>query len=254
MSYRTIKCARSVSDQVFEIQLNAPPANILSAAMMTEISAALESAAADRNLKVIVISGAGEHFCYGASVEEHAPGTVADMLGVFHSLVEKILDHPLPTLAKVHGFCLGGGFELALACSLLIADQEAKFAVPEIQLGVFPPVAAALLPTTLASHLILSGVRLSAHQLQQAGLLTEIAENGALESTVEHYVENRLLPRSASSLRFAHRALRMVELTRFRSVIGDLESLYLRELMASHDAVEGIQSFLQKRPPEWKNC
>ena len=63
-----------------------------------------------------------------------------------------------------------------------------------------------------------------------------------------------MLPRSASSLRFAHRALRMVELTRFRSVIGDLESLYLHELMASHDAVEGIQSFLQKRPAEWKNC
>ena len=253
MSYRTISVNDSCSGQLREIRLDTPPANILTAAMMAEISNALENAAAAAQLKLLLINGAGQHFCYGASVQEHSADNVGAMLPAFHRLIEQIMDHPLPTLAKVRGQCLGGGFELALACSLLFADPAAKFAVPEIQLGVFPPVAAALLPPTAAAKMILSGSPVSALELQQAGLLTAIADPGELDPEVARYIEEQILPRSASSLRIAHRALRLTQLKHFRSVIGELEDLYLNDLMATHDAVEGISSFLERRQPQWSN-
>ena len=253
MSYQTISVSSSCSGQLREIRLDTPPANILTAAMMAEISSELESSAAEAELKLLVISGGGQHFSYGASVEEHSPDNVGAMLPAFHRLIEQIIDHPLPTLAKVRGQCLGGGFELALACSFLFADSASKFAVPEIHLGVFPPVAAALLPPTAAAQMILSGAPAAPGELQQAGLLTAIAEPGELDADVARYIEAQILPRSASSLRIAHRALRLVQLKRFRSVIGELEDLYLKDLMATHDAVEGISSFLERRQPQWSN-
>jgi cyclohexa-1,5-dienecarbonyl-CoA hydratase len=253
MSYQAISVSNGCSGQLREIRLDTPPANILTAAMMAEISRELENAAAEANLKLLVISGGGQHFCYGASVQEHSPDTVGAMLPAFHRLIEQIMDHPLPTLAKVRGQCLGGGFELALACSFLFAETGSKFAVPEIQLGVFPPVAAALLPPTAAAQMILSGAPVSPVELQRAGLLTAIADPGELDADVTQYIESQILPRSASSLRIAHRALRLVQLKRFRSVIGELEALYLEDLMATHDAVEGIASFLERRQPQWSN-
>ena len=253
MSNQTLSVNTICAGQVRAIVLNTPPANILTAAMMAEISAELDKAVSETTLKLLIISGGGPNFSYGASVEEHSPDRVGTMLPGFHRLVEQILDHPLPTLAKVQGQCLGGGFELALSCSFLFAQSTAKFAVPEIQLGVFPPVAAALLPPIAGAQMILGAAALSAAQLQQAGLLTAIAEPGELDADVAKYIEEQILPRSASSLRIAHRALRLAQLKRFRSVIGELEDLYLTDLMATHDAVEGISSFLERRQPRWSN-
>lgn len=253
MSYQTITITESASGQVREIQLDEPPANILTAEMMAEISSELELAADMSELKLLIFSGAGKHFSYGASVEEHSPVAVDAMLPRFHRLIEQIMAHPLPTLAKVRGQCLGGGFELALACSFLFADAEARFAVPEIQLGVFPPVAAALLPPAAASPMILGGAPVSGQCLHQSGLVTAIADVEELDAEVAQYIETHILPRSASSLRIAHRALRMPQLESFRKVIGSLESLYLEELMATNDAVEGISSFLERRQPHWSN-
>ncbi len=255
--YKTILIDESYQGQVATITLNAPPANILSAAMMQEISAFFIADKNNQQRKLIVIKGCGESFCFGASVPEHTASQVRDMLPVFHQMIAHIISHPVATLAAVSGFCLGGGFELALACSFIFADEKAMFAVPEIQLGVFPPVAAALLPLlgggTLANEMILTGQKFNASSLNSLGIVTQVSAQGELQENIKIYIEKRLLANSASSLRFAHQAARLVLVSQYNQVIPVLEKLYLDELMNTHDANEGINSFIEKRKPQWRN-
>lgn len=242
--------------QVTCIKLNTPPANILTAAMMKELAFQLDQEISHPHKKLIVLSGAGKHFSFGASVEEHTKDKVAHMLPVFHSLIGKIIHSNVPTLAQVSGQCLGGGFELALSCSFIFADGTAKMGVPEIQLGVFPPVAAALLPIlsnfSLTSQMILTGEKRNAEELYQTGVVTHHVKED-LEGAVMRFVEEQILPKSASSLRMAHRAARMILAKQYQDSIQELETLYLKDLMATHDAKEGIESFLEKRKPKWKD-
>lgn len=253
MDFAKLALTERCDGQVLEVALNAPKANILDAAMMAELRALLASERGMAGRKALVLRGAGAHFCFGASVPEHQRDQVGAMLPQFHALIDDLLSHPVPTLAQVSGFCLGGGFELALACSLLFADDSARFAVPEIQLGVFPPVAAVLLPALgaamLGQRLVLSGETVDADALAGCGLLAGRGDSAV--TAVSAWIEQHLLPRSASSLRLAHRAARAAVLAQFRTHIGGAERLYLDELMATHDANEGIAAFIAKRPPVW---
>lgn len=256
MNFAKLALTERHAGQVLEVRLDAPKANILDAAMMAELRALLAAERAPSRRKAIVLAGSGAHFCFGASVPEHEASQVGAMLPQFHALIDDLLSHPLPSIAQVSGFCLGGGFELALACTLLFADDSARFGVPEIQLGVFPPVAAVLLPalgaTMLGNRLVLSGEAVDAASLAACGLLAGAGENA--ETAVSAWIEQHLLPRSASSLRLAHRAVRAALLARYRAGIGAAERLYLDELMATHDANEGIAAFGQKRPPAWTDA
>ncbi len=258
MTYQTIKVRELFDGQVCEITLDAPPANILTARMMAEIEDRLGKERNKAGRKLIVFQGSGKNFCFGASVEEHQCDQVGDMLPAFHRLIGKILDHPVPTLAKVSGQCLGGGFEIALACTFVIADEDANFAVPEIKLGVFPPVAVLLLPWAVgggrANRLILTGDGMDTKALHQAGFIDTLAPVGKLNTVLEDFIENQICPKSASSLSIAHRAARLTLIRHYNEHIGDLERLYLDELMASYDANEGIAAFLEKRKPEWKHA
>ncbi len=257
MAFETISINEIFDGQVAELILNAPPANILSAAMMQEIRTFLAEDKCNKSRKLIVIKGISDSFCFGASVEEHTADQVNDMLPGFHLMCGDIISHPVATLAQVSGFCLGGGFELAIACSLVFADETAKFAVPEIQLGVFPPVAASLLPvlggSSLANDMLLTGKKVSAELLAARGVVTNVSSQADLQGHVDHYIENNILPRSASSLRFAHQAARLTVVNHYQATIPVLEKLYLEGLMATHDANEGINSFVEKRKPQWND-
>lgn len=258
MSFSTLALTERCDGQVLEVALNAPPANILSARMIGELRTLLASERAPSRRKAIVLAGAGAHFCYGASVPEHRAAEVGAMLPQFHGLIDDLLSHPVTSIARVSGRCLGGGFELALGCSLLFADESARFAVPEIQLGVFPPVAAVLLPqmgaAALAPRLVLSGETVDAALLERFGLLAACAPGAAVDAAVDAWIEKHLLPRSAASLRCAHRALRASLLAHYRARIGGAERLYLDELMATHDANEGIAAFMDKRAAVWTDA
>ncbi|MBK7205599.1 MAG: enoyl-CoA hydratase/isomerase family protein [Thermomonas sp.] len=195
--------------QVLEVALHAPKANILDAAMMAELRAVLAAERAPSKRKAIVLGGSGAHFCYGASVPEHQASQVGAMLPQFHALIDDLLSHPLPVLARVSGFCLGGGFELALACSLMFADDTARFAVPEIQLGVFPPVAAVLLPQlgagALGTRMVLSGETVDAAELDRRGLLAGRGDSGRGR---RHRRLDRATPAAAQRLQPSPRAPR----------------------------------------------
>ncbi len=257
MSYNLITVNKNHGGEVSEIVLGPPPANIISSEMMEEISKQLEEDVKDPHKKLIIFTGSGKHFSFGASVEEHKAERVGDMLPKFHAFIGEVIGCPIPTLAAVNGLCLGGGFELVLACDLVFADDAAQFAVPEIQLGVLPPVASVLLPfkcgTNLASEVILTGERFSAKALYGQGLVNKVMASGSLTDSVSAFFEKQIHPKSASSLRITKAASSMVVAEQYKSFIGRLESLYLKDLMSTADAVEGIEAFLAKRPAEWKD-
>jgi len=243
--------------QVVEIALGPPPANIVTMDLTAELSSEFKrlSASGNEHVKLIVITGQGAHFSYGASVEEHRPGAVADMLPGFHSLIGQVLDCDIPTLAKVSGLCLGGGFELALACAFIVSADAAKFGTPEIKLGVFPPAATALLPGRVgdarACEIVVTGESYAAEQMHAMGVVNRVASGDKLNDEVTAFIERHFLPRSASSLRIACRAARTPLRRYYHEHIDELEQLYLDTLMSTRDAVEGIEAFLEKRSPEW---
>ncbi|MFQ5511103.1 MAG: enoyl-CoA hydratase/isomerase family protein [Candidatus Krumholzibacteriia bacterium] len=255
MAHEVIKVNELHDGQVVEIILGPAPANIVTARVIRELSLEFDRLTGGPvgNRKLIVLTGAGEHFSYGASVEEHKADSVGEMLPQFHRLIGGILDSDIPTVAKVSGLCLGGGFELALACAMIFSAGEAKFGVPEIQLGVFPPVASVLLPyktgESAAAKMILTGAKIPAPELHRLGVVQVF--DGSLDDALERFIEKQVLPKSASSLRFACRAARSGIRRHYHSCIEEVERLYLDDLMATTDANEGIDAFLAKRPPKW---
>ncbi len=257
MDYQSISISESYDGQVAEITLQPAPANIISSAMMGEIFHFLAAQQDLPQRKLVVIAGEGKHFSFGASVEEHTPEQVGGMLPKFHRFIGAVLASRVPTLAKVTGCCLGGGFELALACTFIFADQKAKFAVPEIKLGVFPPPASVLLPwrggDAFASEMILGGEMLSASRLKDRGVVNSVSDEGALDADLAAFIEQTILPKSAAALRYACAAARMSTAAHYEQFIGRLETLYLDGVMGTKDAVEGIAAFLEKRDITWKN-
>lgn len=243
--------------QVVELLLASPPANIVSERVIDALAAALDRVATEPGVKLVVLGAKGDHFSYGASVEEHLKPAVDQMLPKFHRLIDRLLSLPTPTLARVSGRCFGGGFELAMACSMVMVDETVSAGVPEVKLGVFPPVAAALLGALTAgghaAELILTGRTCDAQELDRLGLVTRVVPRGRLAETVLEFAEKYVVPQSASALRFANKAARLGLVLRYRALIGDLEGQYLGELMDTKDANEGLTAFLEKRSPRWSN-
>ena len=242
-------------DTVARIVLAAPKANILDRAMMGELAALAGELGERRDLRAVVLAAEGPHFSFGASVEEHLPGAIDEVLAALRHLLGCFLELPAPTIAALRGQCLGGGLELVLACDLVLAEESARLGCPEIKLAVFPPAASALLPVKIgagrAAELLLTGESWSAETARQAGLVTRTCPAGGLDEALAAWLAAEFLPRSPSALRHAALAARR-SLRRAVDVdLPELERQYVEELMAEPDAEEGIRAFLEKRPPQW---
>ena len=242
-------------DQVVRLTLNAPKAN---ADMMTDLQKALGDLRQQPGVKLLQFIGAGDHFCFGASVAEHTRENAPQMLKQFHELFYTLADLAIPTAAFISGQCLGGGMELALMCNFMFAERSAMFGQPEIKLGVFAPPASVILPLKVgqskADELLLSGGIISAEEAEKMGLLTQVYDDReSMLAGVDTWTERQILRKSASSLRYAVRAARLEFNRVIKEKLREQERLYLDELMATHDANEGIASFLEKRKPEWQD-
>ncbi len=238
---------------VHTITLDKPPGNVVDIALCGQLRPVLAEAAGAQDAKVLVLRGAGKHFSFGASVEEHLPEVAPSMLAAFGAVIRDLVAFPYPTVAGVQGSCLGGGLELALACGIIIADEVARLGNPEIQLGVIAPAATALLAGRAAEDLLLTGRALTAEEAARLGIVNVVAPNGELESTVEAFVTTHFVPRSARSLRLATKAIRGDRIAEIETRLHAAERLYIEELLPTHDGVEGIRAFLEKRPPLWTN-
>lgn len=236
------------------ITLQAGKGNVITSTLMAAIDTALDELATNDHLKLLAIDAAPD-FSFGASIPEHAPKEIERVLPQAHALVEKLLAFPAPTAALVRGRCLGGGFELALACDFIFAEQGATFGLPEIALGVFPPAASALLPSRVgaarAAAAILTGAAVAAEEWQRAGLVTFVSGAGRLASDVDVWFDANVRDRSAAALRHASAAARLHVRHAVGTLLPQLERLYLDTLMQTQDAREGIAAFLEKRLPRW---
>ena len=244
--------------QVVRITLNAPKANILDSVMMGEIHGVLCDLNTQPQVKLIQFCGAGDHFSFGASVQEHTKKNAPQMLQQFHGLFYSLIGLGIPTAAIVSGQCLGGALELALMCNFLFVDESAKLGQPEINLAVFAPPASLILPLKIgqgkADDLLLSGRIVGASEALSSGLASRAFESRqAMQMGIDEWVQKSIVPKSASSLRLAVKAARHIFNDTLTQRLKIVEHIYLSELMETHDANEGIEAFLEKRPAKWEN-
>ncbi|MFN2492861.1 MAG: enoyl-CoA hydratase/isomerase family protein [Pyrinomonadaceae bacterium] len=247
-----------IEDRVGRVTLARPQVNIFNIAMMREVNSALIRCSERRELVAVVFEAAGDcrAFSAGVAVEEHAEETIFQMLDSFHAIFRNIEQLARPTIAVVDGPALGGGCELVTACDMAIASERARFGQPEIKLGVFPPVAAVLLPQVVgdkrARELMLTGELIESTEAARLGLVNYVVSSSQLELKTNELL-SKLRELSAAALEHAKRA---IDVGRGRSLdlaLRDVEDMYLHELMKTYDAPEGINAFIEKRKPMWRN-
>ncbi len=259
----------SRDDGCLEIVLDKPKGNVLDRALMAELSAALAAHAEAPDLRVVLLSAAGPHFSFGASVEEHRPATVGPMLSAFHALIRQVAAYPVPIVVVVQGSCLGGAFELVLACHDVLVTANASLGCPELRLGVFPPVLAVLgaqrVGGAVAERLLLTGQTLTASEAVACGLAAAIVplESPPEDSTpapraeprrsVQAYVR-QYTSLSGYAVRHAVAAIRRPLVASLGAPLDEAERHYLDRLMAGSDPVEGIDAFLARRAPSWSHA
>ena len=248
------KIAFSSDHSAYPITHADPPLHILDIAMLQELREALSQVRGDRHL--LIIDAQGEKaFSAGASVQDHLGDRVAGMLERFHDCFRMLARLDLVTVALVRGLALGGGCELALACDFVLASDRAKFGQPEIQLGVFPPVAAyqlsRQLPPRKGLELFLAGDPIDANTAERLGLANAVFPLAEFDARANEWLA-RIYRHSASSVRMARKAFRIAQADDFEERLARVERLYLDELMQTADANEGLNAFVEKRKPEWK--
>jgi len=236
------------------ITLDRPPLNILDTAMMRALDAALKRAVPKCDF--VIFQGAGpKAFSAGAEIADHAPKRVRKMLSAFHAVFRRLAAAECVIIAAVHGYCLGGGMELATFCDFVLATESAEFGQPEIKLGCFPPLAMVTLPQLIgmraAARLILTGEQIDAAEACRRGLVTRVVPDVQLPPAVDSLLEE-LRRLSPSVLRLTRKTLHRFHFADFAKQLKEAERVYLSVLMKSHDAREGILAFLEKRKPNWK--
>ena len=247
-----------IENRVGRIGFARPPLNVFNIAMMREIGDAINECLGHRDMVAIVFEATPQSrgFSAGVAVEEHVEETVYQMLESFHNIFRLLEQGAKPTLSVVDGAALGGGCELVAACDIVIASDRARFGQPEIKLGVFPPVAAVLLPRIIgekrARELILTGELIDAEEALRIGLVNYVVPSATLTDKTEEVLA-RFRDLSAPSLEATRNALDMARGKTFEVALKEIEDLYLNELMKTEDAREGVSAFMEKRKPEWRN-
>jgi len=242
--------------QCVSLVLDRPPLNVMNIAMIKEINTALEELQRNATAKVLILRAEGKAFSAGVDVADHTPDRVEEMMALFCRTFELLHAFTIPTVAAVDGAALGGGCELATFCDMVIASERAKFGQPEIKVGVFPPVAAVLFPRLIgrnrALELLMSGETISAAEAERVGLINKVFPVEGFEKSVTEFV-TRFTNQSKIILEMTKRAIDDGLGRGMLDAIEMAQQLYMGKMMKTEDAHEGLQAFLEKRTPVWKN-
>jgi cyclohexa-1,5-dienecarbonyl-CoA hydratase len=246
-----------IAEGLATITLDRPPLNVLNVPMMTELNGLLENVLTRNDTAALLIRGSGKAFSAGVDVADHTADRVGEMIRLFHGIFRKLALTDALTIAAVQGAALGGGCELACFCDIVLASERAKFGQPEVQVGVFPPVAAVMFPVQIgikkAIELTALGTTIDAAEAHRIGLVNQVYPAEEFEARVEGYLGNiRKLSRPV--VRLAKRATTLLSRDQMVAHLERTERLYLDDLMKLSDAQEGITAFMEKRAPQWRHA
>ena len=249
-----------VQEGIATIHFNRPKAlNALNQALLAELSGALDDIAGDESCRVLILTGAGEKsFVAGADITELATFSVLQAK-VFsragHAIIAKLQELPIPVMAAVNGFALGGGCEIALACDFIYAAENAKFGLPEITLGLIPGFGGTqrlprLIGANMAKELIFTGRMITAGEAAQIGLVNRVIAGAALMEEVLKTARD-IAAKGRVSLRAAKQAVNH-GLNTDLATGCHIETDAFALVLASPDAKEGTTAFLEKRRAVFK--
>jgi cyclohexa-1,5-dienecarbonyl-CoA hydratase len=223
--------------------------------MMDELSEALRQLEQRREISVVILTGGERAFSAGVDVAVHTPELIQTMLQKFHGLILTLTKFSKITIAQVHGACLGGGAELAMVCDMCFTTPNAKWGLPEITLGCYPPVActalAALVGQKRAADLVFTGRTFSGEEAAAWGLANESHPEGELQQAIQRTVDH-LFKVSSAALAVAKKAFYAWDSMHLDKGLARAEKIYLEELMRTEDVKEGIAAWMEKRKPVWK--
>jgi enoyl-CoA hydratase/carnithine racemase len=247
-----------VDAAVATITLDRPETrNRLDAEGMAALADALDRAAGDGTVRVVVLTGTGSTFCAGADLSAAVSGDAAGFAGsgpdALVRVLTAMLEHPKPLIARVQGHVAGGGNGLVAACDLAVASAAARFAFSEVRIGVAPAVISVVCLQVMnrrdAQELLLTGERVDADRALRAGLLTAVASADGLDAAVDGLVQ-ALLAGGPQALARTKELLRRIPATGVDDGFAHA-ALMSAELFASAEAREGMTAFIEKRKPSW---
>jgi cyclohexa-1,5-dienecarbonyl-CoA hydratase len=245
-----------VEGEVGYLTLDRPDHNLLNERMLCELAAGVNILGERNNIKLVILDSAAKAFCGGIELGEYTQRRVFQLLDAFHCAFSAMLDTAKPLLVVVNGPAYGGGAELAALGDLVIATPKAKFAQPEIKLGVFPPLAAAVLPYILgpkqALELVLTGETMSAERARELGLVNWLVPESELQKKIGD-VSAKVTAQSAPVLTMAKRAIMGSLGLPLREGVRNSMKVFLNELAELEDSQEGLRALVEKRAPKWKN-
>jgi len=245
-----------VDGEVARLTLDRPEHNLLNERMLAEVAAGINTLGERRDIKLIILDSAGKTFSGGIELGEYTQRRVFQLLDAFHGAFSAMLDTSKPVLVVVNGPAYGGGAELAALGDLVIATPKARFAQPEIKLGVFPPLAAAILPyilgPKLALELVLTGEVMTAERARELGLVNWLVPEAELQKKVDELIA-KVTAQSGPVLTMAKKAIIGSMGLPLREGVRNSMKVFLNELADLEDSQEGLRAQVEKRAPKWKN-
>ncbi len=245
-----------VEGPVARMTLDRPEHNLLNESMLRELTAGIESLDHKDDVKLVVIDSACKVFSGGIDIGEYTAERVFQMLDAFHAAFTAMLDVGKPVLVVVNGPAIGGGAELVAFGDLVVATPRARFAQPEITIGVFPALASTILPflvgPKLALELVLTGEAITAERAHELGLVNRLVPEAQLEKTVNE-LTTRIAAQSGAVLAMAKKAILAGMGLSLRDGLRHSMNIFLNELYRLEDSQEGLRALLEQRKPQWKN-
>jgi cyclohexa-1,5-dienecarbonyl-CoA hydratase len=242
--------------EVARLTLDRPEHNLLHEPMLMELASAFEYVGNQSEVKLIVMDSACKVFCSGIDLGEYTRNRIFQVLHAFEAAFLAMLETAKPLLVVVNGAAVGGGSELAALGDLVIATPKARFAQPEVTIGVFPPLAATVLPHLIGPkqtlELVLTGGAITAERAQEMGLVNRVVPEAKLAETVNALIA-QITAQSGPVLSMAKRAVLEGMGLSLRDGLSNAIRIFLNELYGLEDSQEGLLAVAEKRKPKWKN-
>src|SRR5579862_6449252 len=241
---------------VARITLHRPEHNLLNEQMLRELADGIGAVAENSAIKLIVLDASGKVFSAGVDIGEYTGERAFSMLDAFHAACLAMVEAPQPVLVVVDGAAIGGGAELVAYGDLVVATPRARFALPEITIGMFPPLASTMFPHIIgpkrALELVLTGEAITAERALELGLVNRLVPEPQLLNAVNELI-GKITSQSGAVLGMAKKAVLGGMGLSLHDALRNSMSIFLNELYRLEDSQEGLRALLEKRKPQWKN-